>query len=68
MTAPMQKYNLDQVNTVMFAGFEYSLSDDAINVFNFLTAQIGSNAFVNSNVFQKREVKEVQDENSSGHS
>ncbi len=64
----MQKYNLDQVNAIMFAGFEYLLPDDAINVFNFLTAQIGSNAFVNSNVFQKREVKEVQDENSSGHS
>jgi hypothetical protein len=66
MTTQMQKYNLQQANAIMFAGFEYMIPDETINVFNFLTAQIGSNAFVNSNVFQKREVKEVQDDHSSG--
>lgn len=60
----MQKYNLQQVNAIMFAGFEYHIPDETINVFNFLTAKIGSNAFVNSNVFQKREVKVPNDEHS----
>ena len=55
MTSQMQKYTLQQTTTILFAGFNYVLSDDTINVFNFLTAQIGSNAFINNNVFQKRE-------------
>jgi len=65
MTAQAQKYNLQQVNAIMFAGFDYLLQDDTINMFNFLTTQIGSNAFINSNVFQKREVKEVEDDSSA---
>jgi len=63
----MQKYNLQQANAVLFAGFEYVLPDETINMFNFLTTQIGSSAFVNSNIFQKREVKEVQDDHASSH-
>ena len=66
MTTQMQKYNLQQVNAIMFAGFEYLIPDDTINAFNFLTSQIGSSAFVNSNVFQKREAKEVIDDQTSG--
>ena len=66
MTTQMQKYNLQQVNAIMFAGFEYLIPDETINAFNFLTSQIGSSAFVNSNVFQKREVKEVTDDQTSG--
>jgi hypothetical protein len=55
MTTQMQKYTLQQISAILFAGFNYVLSDETINVFNFLTAQIGSNAFINNNVFQKRE-------------
>jgi len=55
MTTSMQKYTLQQANAILFAGFEYVIPDDTINAFNFLTAQIGSNAFINNNVFQKRE-------------
>ena len=54
-TSQMQKYTLQQTSAILFAGFNYVLSDETINVFNFLTAQIGSNAFINNNVFQKRE-------------
>jgi hypothetical protein len=57
----MQKYNLQQVNAIMFAGFEYLIPDDSINMLNFLTGQIGSSAFINSNVFQKKEPVEVKD-------
>lgn len=45
----------------MFAGFNYVLSDETINVFNFLTAQIGSNVFINNNVFQKRELEKERE-------
>jgi hypothetical protein len=45
----------------MFAGFEYSLPDETINMLNYLTGQIGSSAFINSNVFQKKEPIEVKD-------
>lgn len=55
MSSLMQKFNLQQTNAVLFAGFQYIIPDDTINAFNFLTAQIGSNAFINSNIFQKRE-------------
>ena len=50
-----QKYNLQQANAILFAGFHYVIPDETINAFNFLSAQIGSNAFINNNVFQKRE-------------
>jgi hypothetical protein len=55
MSSLMQKFNLQQTNAVIFAGFHYVIPDDTINAFNFLTAQIGSNAFINSNIYQKRE-------------
>jgi hypothetical protein len=54
-TSQMQKYTLQQTTAILFAGFNYVLTDETINVFNFLTAQIGSSAFINNNVFQKRE-------------
>ena len=50
-----QKYNLQQANAILFAGFHYVIPDETINAFNFLSAQIGSNSFINNNVFQKRE-------------
>jgi hypothetical protein len=62
-TSSMFKYNLQQVNAIIFAGFDYKIPDDTINMFNFLTSQIGSNAFVNDSVFQfhkkEKEVYEV---------
>ena len=56
-----QKYNLQQANAIMFAGFEYLIPDDTINMLNFLTGQIGSSAFINSNVYQRKETMEVKD-------
>jgi hypothetical protein len=56
-----QKYNLQQANAIIFAGFEYLIPDDSINMLNFLTGQIGSSAFINSNVYQRKEPIEVKD-------
>jgi hypothetical protein len=61
MSTLSQKYNLQQVNAIMFAGFEYLLPDDTVNMLNYLTGQIGSSAFINSNVYQKKESIEVKD-------
>lgn len=58
MTSQMQKFTLQQINAIMFAGFEYKIPDDTINMFNYFTEHIGSNAFINDNVFHKREYKE----------
>lgn len=58
------KYNLPQVKSVIFAEFEYYIPDATITLLNSLTAQIGSNVCINSNVFQKRE-KEKEKDNSS---
>jgi len=57
----IKSYTLQQVNTIMFAGFDYLLPDETINMLNYLTGQIGSSAFINSNVFQKKEPVEVKD-------
>ena len=61
MSTLSQKYNLQQVNAIMFAGFEYLLPDETINMLNYLTGQIGSSTFINSNVYQKKESIEVKD-------
>ena len=57
----IKSYTLQQVNAIMFAGFDYLLPDETINMLNYLTGQIGSSAFINSNVFQKKEPVEVKD-------
>jgi hypothetical protein len=66
MSSLMQKFNLQQTNAVLFAGFHYIIPDDTINAFNFLTSQIGSNAFINSNIFQKREKEPEKEELDQG--
>jgi hypothetical protein len=54
------KYTLDQTNACIFAGFEYNIPEETINMLNYLTTQIGSNASITSNVYQKRD-KTVKD-------
>ena len=53
-----QTYNLQQINAIMFAGLDYIIPDETIHLLNYLTEQIGSNSFINDNVFHKREQKE----------
>jgi len=55
MTSQMQKFTLQQVNAIMFAGFPYKIPDDTINMFNYFTEHVGSTAFINDNIFHKRE-------------
>lgn len=60
------KYTLDQVNAILFAGFDYTIPEDSINILNYLTTQIGSNAFITSNVYKKREKIVVSDVGDQG--
>jgi len=55
------KYTLDQVNAILFAGFDYTISEETINILNYLTTQIGSNAFITSNVYKKKEKVVIND-------
>jgi hypothetical protein len=66
MTSQMQKFNLQQTNAILFAGFHYVIPDETINAFNFLTAQIGSSSFINTNVFQKREIEPEKEDLDQG--
>jgi hypothetical protein len=49
------KYTLDQVNAILFAGFDYTIPEESIKILNYLTTQIGSNALITSNVYKKKE-------------
>jgi hypothetical protein len=44
------KFTLEQVNAILFAGVNYTIPEDTINILNYLTTQIGSNAFITSNI------------------
>ena len=52
---PNTKYTLQQTNAVIFAEFEYTIPEDVINMFNYLTTLIGSSDLITSNKYQKRE-------------
>ena len=60
------KYTLDQVNAILFAGFDYTIPEESINILNYLTTQIGSNAFITSNVYKKKEKIVVSDVGDQG--
>ena len=59
-------YTLQQTNAVIFAGFEYTIPDEVVNMFNFLTTQIGSSDFITSNKYQKKEKNIVSDVTDQG--
>ena len=51
----ISKYTLEQINAISVAGFNYELSQETINMINFLTEKIGSNSVVTNNHFHKKE-------------
>ena len=55
------KYTLQQINAVIFAGFDYIIPEETINTLNYLTTQIGSNDFITSNKYQKKEKNIIPD-------
>jgi hypothetical protein len=56
------QFNLNQINAVLFSGFDYTIPDDTIKTLNYLSQQIGSNLFITDNLFHKKEYKEYKEE------
>ena len=55
------KYTLQQTNAFIFAGFEYTIPEDVINMLNYLTTQIGANDFITNKKYQKKEKPIIND-------
>jgi hypothetical protein len=50
-----QKYNLQEIRTILNSGFEYTIPNQTIELLNYLTQQIGSNSIITDNVFHKKD-------------
>jgi hypothetical protein len=51
----MGTYTLQDFNTIIFNGFNFTLSDDIIHKINELAAQVGSPTYIKTPVFQKKD-------------
>lgn len=48
-------YTLNDINTILFQGFDYKLPEETLNIISELALQVGSPDYVKTPVFQKRE-------------
>jgi hypothetical protein len=48
------KYTLQEMNAISCSGFKYEISQETIDIINYLTQQIGSNTIIKTNNFHKR--------------
>lgn len=55
MTAKTHRYTLDNINDIIFKGFDYVLNEDTLKVISELSLQVGSPDYVKTPIFQKRE-------------
>ena len=53
--ATKMRYTLEQVNGILFNGFEYKLPDETLEIISNLALQVGSPDYVKTPVFKKRE-------------
>ena len=51
----MGTYSLQDFNTIIFNGFNFTLSDDIIQKINELATQVGSPTYIKTPVFQKKD-------------
>jgi hypothetical protein len=51
----MNKYSLDEINEIIFKGFNYELPSAILSIISELSLQVGSPDYVKTPVFQKRE-------------
>jgi len=61
-------YTLDNINNILFQGFDYKLPEDTLNTISELALQVGSPDYVRTPIFQKSEnhlkAEQSQKENS----
>jgi len=55
MTAKALKYSIDEINEIIFGGFNYELPSTTLNIISELSLQVGSPDYVKTPNFQKRE-------------
>jgi len=55
MTAKINRYTLDNINDIIFQGFDYTLPEKILKIITELSLQVGSPDYVKTPVFQKRE-------------
>ena len=55
MTATMLRYKLEQIEDIIFNGFDYQLPDDVVEKISSLSMQVGSPDYIKTPVFKKRE-------------
>ena len=51
----IMRYTLEDINTIMFDGFDFSLPDKTLKIISQLALQVGSPDYVRTPVFKKRE-------------
>jgi len=55
MTTPTLRYTLEQIEDIVFKGFDYRVPDDVMEKISNLAMQVGSPDYVKTPVFKKRE-------------
>jgi len=48
-------YTLNDINNILFQGFDFKLPDETLKIISELALQVGSPDYVKTPVFQKRE-------------
>jgi hypothetical protein len=61
MTAKTVRYTLENVNNLIFQGFNYSLPEETLKTISELSLQVGSPDYVKTPVFKKRENIAISD-------
>jgi len=49
------RYSLDEINNIMFKGFNFIMPDETLKIISELALQVGSPDYVKTPVFQKKE-------------
>lgn len=55
MATKNMRYTLDDISSILFNGFDYTLSEDVLNIISEIALQVGSPDYVKTPVFKKRE-------------
>jgi hypothetical protein len=55
MATKTMRYTLDNINSIIFNGFEYNLPEKTLEIISNLSLQVGSPDYVKTPVFKKRE-------------
>jgi len=55
MMTQNMKYNLNDINNIIFQGFDFKLPEETLKIISELALQVGSPDYVKTPVFQKRE-------------